>query len=175
MMAQLMQVNAGGDVSTDFLEHMMNELNQVQAEKQSPKKSAANKPALSQARNKNTTSTTNTSTTASTNNTGTSNTSSQTTNSNAAGVSGAIDSLLQSQASARKADVIEKDEQEMLKGLLQAGFGGTNFDADAVIDGMMEQLVSKDLMYEPIKQVASCFPKWLRENKGKISEVEYAM
>ena len=47
------------------------------------------------------------------------------------------------------------------------------FNPDAVIDGMMEQLLSKELMYEPMKQVTEKFPKWLEDQKCTISPEEY--
>ena len=34
-----------------------------------------------------------------------------------------------------------------------------------VIDGVMRQLLSKDLMYEPTKQICDKFPEWLANNK----------
>ncbi|OEU16866.1 Pex19 protein, partial [Fragilariopsis cylindrus CCMP1102] len=37
----------------------------------------------------------------------------------------------------------------------------------------MEQLLSKELMYEPMKQVTEKFPLWLEQNKNKISEKEW--
>ena len=46
-------------------------------------------------------------------------------------------------------------------------------DADSAIDGIMKQLLSKDLMYEPMKEVTAKFPQWLAENKAKLSEAEY--
>lgn len=44
---------------------------------------------------------------------------------------------------------------------------------DSMIDGMMQQLMSKDLMYEPIQEVTSKFPQWLEDNKSSLSEEEY--
>lgn len=66
----------------------------------------------------------------------------------------------------------------LMKGLdpSQAAAAGQvppNFDADAMIDGMMEQLMSKELMYEPMKQVAEKFPGWLQEKKNALTEQEY--
>ena len=46
-------------------------------------------------------------------------------------------------------------------------------DADNAIDGVMRQLLSKDLMYEPMKQVTEKFPQWLAQNKSSLSETEY--
>jgi peroxin-19 len=72
-------------------------------------------------------------------------------------------------------------EDEMLNSIMEGfahlGSGddvAEDFDADAVIDGMMEHLLSKDLMYEPIKQVATRFPSWLEEKRGVLSHKEYA-
>jgi Pex19 protein family len=48
------------------------------------------------------------------------------------------------------------------------------FNADAVVNGMMEQLLSKDLMYDPMKQVATRFPDWLREHQDRLSATELA-
>ena len=51
---------------------------------------------------------------------------------------------------------------------------GGEMNADDMIDGMMGQLLSKDLMYEPMKQVNELFPNWLQQNKGKVSDEEYS-
>lgn len=65
-------------------------------------------------------------------------------------------------------------EDDFLREMLGMSDGGTeNFDADAVIDGMMEQMLSKELMYEPMKQVLDKFPDYLDENKGGLSKEEY--
>jgi peroxin-19 len=48
-----------------------------------------------------------------------------------------------------------------------------NFNPDEFMDGMMEQLLSKELMYEPMKEVCLKFPNWLSENKDKLSDEEY--
>ena len=49
----------------------------------------------------------------------------------------------------------------------------TSQDADTVVDGVMKQLLDKDLMYEPMKEVMVRFPKWLAEHKEGLSEEEY--
>ena len=79
-----------------------------------------------------------------------------------------------------KANIGDKTEEEILKEMFDAGFpnGGEGFDPesfnpDAVIDGMMEQLLSKDLMYEPMKQVTDKFPQWLEDNQSELSPSEY--
>lgn len=64
----------------------------------------------------------------------------------------------------------------LMEGLAEgmAGGEGGDFNPDAVIDGMMEQLLSKDLMYDPMKQVATKFPGWLNEHRSTLSAEEYA-
>jgi Pex19 protein family len=47
-----------------------------------------------------------------------------------------------------------------------------NFNPDEFVDGMMEQLLSKELMYEPMKQVTEKFPAWLDRHKNDLSEEE---
>jgi peroxin-19 len=71
-------------------------------------------------------------------------------------------------------------EDEFLKEMFQNLQGGAGDDfnpeslnPDAVIDGMMEQLLSKDLMYEPMKHVTEKFPTWLQENKATLSPKDY--
>ena len=61
---------------------------------------------------------------------------------------------------------------ELLKGLSGAT-GGDGLNPDSIVDGMMEHLLSKDLMYEPMKQVAERFPSWLDEHKHVLSPEQY--
>ena len=64
--------------------------------------------------------------------------------------------------------------EEMMESMMKelSAFGASG-DADDVVDGMMRQLLSKELMYEPMKQVCGRFPAWLAESKAKLSEEEY--
>jgi hypothetical protein len=67
--------------------------------------------------------------------------------------------------------------QNLMKGLERLDMtngDGDDLDADTVLDGMMEQLLSKDLMYQPMKQVADRFPLWLEENKSRLTADDYA-
>ena len=50
---------------------------------------------------------------------------------------------------------------------------GEKEDFHEVIDGMMKQLLSKDVLYGPMKQVTEAFPEWLAINEEKMSEEEY--
>jgi peroxin-19 len=51
--------------------------------------------------------------------------------------------------------------------------GENDLDPEAFMDGMMEQLLSKELMYEPMKQVTEQFPAWLETNKEKLTEDDW--
>jgi peroxin-19 len=42
---------------------------------------------------------------------------------------------------------------------------GEKEDYNQVIDSVMKQLLSRDLMYDPIKQVCDKFPEWLAINR----------
>jgi peroxin-19 len=72
-------------------------------------------------------------------------------------------------------DISSGGEEDMLKAMMKefenVADGGLN--QDAMLDGMMQQLVSKEIMYEPMKQVTDRFPSWLEENKASLSEEEY--
>lgn len=68
-------------------------------------------------------------------------------------------------------------EMNMFNGILkdmQEEMQDGKFNDSSVLDGMMEQLLSKDLMYEPIKQVAIKFPNWLEQHKTILSPKEYS-
>ncbi|KAG0355393.1 Peroxisome chaperone and import receptor [Podila minutissima] len=60
---------------------------------------------------------------------------------------------------------------EMMKQMEGMAEGG---DFQNVLEGMMEQLMSKDILYEPMLDLQQKYPQWLQDNKGKISESEYA-
>jgi len=50
---------------------------------------------------------------------------------------------------------------------------GESGDFQSVVDGMMKQLLSKQIMYEPIKAICEKYPEWLAENQSKLSEEDY--
>ncbi|TPX30797.1 hypothetical protein SmJEL517_g05722 [Synchytrium microbalum] len=61
--------------------------------------------------------------------------------------------------------------QQMMKqmeGLMDSG------DLNTMLEGMMESLLSKDVLYEPMKDLAAKYPAWLAENKSNLSEEDYA-
>ncbi|KAG0277261.1 Peroxisome chaperone and import receptor [Linnemannia exigua] len=73
------------------------------------------------------------------------------------------------------AQVAEDSEEalmaEMMKQMEGMAEGG---DFQNVLEGMMEQLMSKDILYEPMLDLQNKYPQWLKDNKDKISVEEYA-
>jgi peroxin-19 len=50
---------------------------------------------------------------------------------------------------------------------------GNKQDSNIVVDNVMKQLLDRDIMYEPMKEVCSRFPKYLAEHKETLSPEEY--
>mmetsp|Transcript_10724 Transcript_10724/g.18316 ORF Transcript_10724/g.18316 Transcript_10724/m.18316 type:complete len:442 (+) Transcript_10724:48-1373(+) len=64
---------------------------------------------------------------------------------------------------------------EQMMGSLMNDFEqlNTSKDSNDVVDGVMKQLLDKELMYEPMKEVCTRYPKWLATNKDRLSTEEY--
>ena len=50
---------------------------------------------------------------------------------------------------------------------------GEKEDFSQVVDGMMRQLLSKELMYEPMKQVCEKYPEWLAVQAEALTKEDY--
>ena len=50
---------------------------------------------------------------------------------------------------------------------------GEKKDFAGIVDGMMTQLLSKDVMYDPMKQICEKYPEWLAEKETLLSKEEY--
>ncbi|TKY55449.1 Peroxisome biogenesis protein 19-1 [Spatholobus suberectus] len=46
-------------------------------------------------------------------------------------------------------------------------------DMESIVETMMQQLLSKDILHEPMKEIAEKYPKWLEEHKTSLSKEEY--
>ncbi|KAG7378254.1 Peroxisome chaperone and import receptor [Phytophthora pseudosyringae] len=46
-------------------------------------------------------------------------------------------------------------------------------DFQDLVDGMMQQLLSKDVMYDPMKQICERYPEWLAEKEPLLSKEDY--
>ncbi|RDY08133.1 Peroxisome biogenesis protein 19-2 [Mucuna pruriens] len=46
-------------------------------------------------------------------------------------------------------------------------------DMESIVETMMHQLLSKEILHEPMKEIAEKYPKWLEEHKSSLSKEEY--
>eukprot|EP00941_MAST-03F_sp_MAST-3F-sp1_P002432 g2432.t1 len=82
-----------------------------------------------------------------------------------AGKSG-IDGMEPAAAEALGEDMMKKIMQDFER-------MGEKEDFQNVVDGMMKQLLAKEIMYEPIKAICEKYPEWLAENEPFLERAEY--
>ena len=71
-------------------------------------------------------------------------------------------------------DEMRNEFESTMKGIGPSPLNGDEEDAMGnVVDGMMKQLLSREFMYEPMKDICARFPKWLAENKDKLTPEDY--
>ncbi|KAG5248850.1 peroxisomal protein [Salix suchowensis] len=46
-------------------------------------------------------------------------------------------------------------------------------DMESIVETMMQQLLSKEILYEPMKEIGERYPKWLEEHKGSLSKEDH--
>ncbi|XP_024958705.1 peroxisome biogenesis protein 19-2-like isoform X1 [Cynara cardunculus var. scolymus] len=46
-------------------------------------------------------------------------------------------------------------------------------DMESIVETMMQQLLSKEVLHEPMKEIGERYPKWLEDNKSKLSQEDY--
>ncbi|XP_010549746.2 PREDICTED: peroxisome biogenesis protein 19-2-like isoform X1 [Tarenaya hassleriana] len=46
-------------------------------------------------------------------------------------------------------------------------------DLESMVDTMMQQLLSKEILHEPMKEIGERYPKWLEEHEASLSKEEY--
>lgn len=63
---------------------------------------------------------------------------------------------------------------EMLKSMGGAGGEGGEEDFSSMLVNMMEQLTSKEILYEPMKELYEKYPEWIRNNEAKESKEDMA-
>lgn len=61
-------------------------------------------------------------------------------------------------------------EEASMKAMIEAMSGGQ--DMQGVMDTMLQHLLSKDVLYEPMKDIAEKYPPWLKKNAKKIPDDE---
>ncbi|KAK5171066.1 Peroxisome chaperone and import receptor [Saxophila tyrrhenica] len=71
------------------------------------------------------------------------------------------------------------DEEKMLMDLMKSlgtgeggGAEGGEEDFNSMLMSMMAQLTNKEILYEPMKELDTKFPAWMREHEGKEAESE---
>ena len=47
--------------------------------------------------------------------------------------------------------------------------------SSSLVDSIMQQLLSKEVLYQPMKDIGERYPSWLEENKDKVSSQELHM
>lgn len=62
---------------------------------------------------------------------------------------------------------------QLLAGLGNGAGGEGDFDMSKLLADMLEQLSSKEVLYEPIKDLNDKFPDFLKEKKGQIPDEEH--
>ncbi|KAK4355917.1 hypothetical protein RND71_024888 [Anisodus tanguticus] len=46
-------------------------------------------------------------------------------------------------------------------------------DMESIVETMMQQLLSKEILHEPMREIGERYPKWLEDNKAKLTSEEY--
>jgi len=46
-------------------------------------------------------------------------------------------------------------------------------DLESIVDTMMQQLLSKDILHEPMKEIGERYPKWLEEHESTLNKEDY--
>lgn len=72
-------------------------------------------------------------------------------------------------AGAAAATSANKEDDFMAALLKEMEAGGSDEDFSKMLLGMMEQLTNKEILYEPMKELNSKFPDWMKKNGDKTS------
>lgn len=67
-----------------------------------------------------------------------------------------------------------EDADVMEKLMKQFEEMGGNQDMQGLVDTMMRQLLSKDILYEPMKEIAEKYPPWIEAKRGTLSSEDLA-
>jgi len=74
-------------------------------------------------------------------------------------------------------DLTEEELNKMFNNFDLGGPGGPDGDSFTnllpMMEGMMQSLMSKELLYPPMRDIADKFPGWLADNRNKISSSLY--
>ncbi|CAB4384576.1 Pex19-domain-containing protein [Rhizophagus irregularis] len=95
---------------------------------------------------------------------------------------------LQNSSEQLDAEIIDGSNDQIMEMMKQienmanlSGFAENDFEEmfgsggmEKMLESMMEALATKDYLYEPMKEFAQKYPKWLEDNKGKVPPEDYA-
>lgn len=85
----------------------------------------------------------------------------------------AMQKLKESEQNLRDSQAASTNDDDLEKLLAEFGEGKTEDELNGLLDGMMSHLMSKDILYEPLKELSDKFPPYLEENKATLSELQY--
>ncbi|KAJ1953292.1 Peroxisome chaperone and import receptor, partial [Dispira parvispora] len=77
---------------------------------------------------------------------------------------------LDSSSQQAESHISSQEDSDMLKGMMDQMEGlleGQNFEQ--MMEGILEQIMTKDVLYEPMKELADKYPAWLEANRDTLS------
>ena len=70
-------------------------------------------------------------------------------------------------------DVENMGEDVMKEMMAELEKLGEKEDYGEVMDNMMQQLLSREMMYDPLRQICDKYPEWLAIHKEQLPEADY--
>eukprot|EP01123_Difflugia_compressa_P000165 TRINITY_DN1026_c0_g1_i1.p1 TRINITY_DN1026_c0_g1~~TRINITY_DN1026_c0_g1_i1.p1 ORF type:complete len:237 (-),score=66.57 TRINITY_DN1026_c0_g1_i1:79-789(-) len=64
-----------------------------------------------------------------------------------------------------------KSDDDLIDQMLKDFDGNAGYQG--LVQGMMKQLLAKEVLYEPMKEMRDKYPQWLKENRQKMAPAEY--
>eukprot|EP00752_Nemacystus_decipiens_P007813 g6978.t1 len=74
----------------------------------------------------------------------------------------------------QEAAAMEGAGEDMMRQMMgEFGKMGEKEDYNGVMDNIMQQLLSRELMYDPIKQICDTYPEWLATHRDSLPPADY--
>ncbi|OMO52487.1 Pex19 protein [Corchorus olitorius] len=61
----------------------------------------------------------------------------------------------------------------LLSSVANLSHPGESVDMESIVETMMQQLLSKDILHEPMKEIGERYPQWLEDHKTSLSKEDY--